>query len=84
MIHKLNYKIKNFLLAITVSIVTFFAFCIYLIFIGIPKTQARNYYNKAIIAIEFGARDEAITYLSTALKYWEENYIKQKLLEITE
>lgn len=50
--------------------------------VGVPKTQARNYYNKGITNLEKGNKKQAIEDFEKALTYWEENYIKRELDEL--
>jgi uncharacterized membrane protein YgaE (UPF0421/DUF939 family) len=50
------------------------AFLIYLIAIGIPKTQARNYYNQALIAQSIDQSDLAQSLLDKAYSAWPEAY----------
>lgn len=56
----------------------------YFFFIGVPKTQARNYYNSALKEIENGNNEKAKEDLRTALTYWDEDYIKVKLESLDE
>lgn len=54
-------------------------FLVYLLFMGIPRTQARNLYNQAIVAADFGSITTAQRHFQEALLYWPEPYIQQKL-----
>jgi hypothetical protein len=79
---KFSINWKEFLLSLLVSIIISLLFLVYLVFVGIPKTQARNYYNKALIELENNNIEKAVNYLQTALNYWDEKYIRRKLYEI--
>ncbi len=51
----------------------------YLEFIGIPRTQARNFYNLGINELDKGNKTKALEYLNDGLKYWNENYIQDAI-----
>lgn len=55
---------------------------LYFYTIGVPKTQARTYYNQAMSALKEGERNHAIEDLQRALTFWHEPYIQEKLNEV--
>jgi hypothetical protein len=65
-----------------VSTLIVLIFGMYLFFIGIPRTQARNLYNEGVLSIQAGEIRPAIQYFRSALSYWPEDYIKTALLEL--
>lgn len=79
---KIKKLLKTSVLVGLVCVITVAAFLLYFYTIGIPKTQARSYYNLAIQALEDGKKEEAIENLKTALSNWNEPYIAAKLQEI--
>lgn len=80
---------KGFVAAIILSTISTLAFLLYMLLIGIPKTQARNYYNLAeeLNATAYPADVETTgrkhaqirSYLERALEFWPEQYIKDRL-----
>lgn len=80
---------KGFVAAIVLSTISVFAFLLYMLLIGIPKTQARNYYNLAeeVAATPYLADTDSTeskhaqirSYLERALEFWPEQYIKDRL-----
>ncbi|MFS8131398.1 MAG: hypothetical protein ACMG57_05490 [Candidatus Dojkabacteria bacterium] len=58
------------------------AYMLYFYTIGVPKTQARTYYNLAIKDLQEGDKEKAKVDLQTALNSWQEPYIQQKLQEL--
>ena len=71
--------LKNILISVLISIFIAILFLVYMKFIGIPKTQARNFYNLAINNLHQGEKEDAIKHLDNALIYWKEDYIIRKL-----
>ncbi len=59
------------------------AFGIYYIYVGVPKTTARNLYNAAHYQIEKNNRGEAIELLEQAYSTWPEEYIYLELEQLT-
>lgn len=70
---------KVSVLVILVSLVSAGLYLLYFYTIGIPKTQARTYYNQAISALKEGKREEAKQDLEKALQNWKEAYIQEEL-----
>ncbi len=62
-----------------ISLAVAAVFGLYLVFIGIPKTQARNYYNKGVLSIQSGQVREGLQDFQTAVSYWPEPYIVAQL-----
>jgi len=62
-----------------VSLVVGILYMSYFYLIGIPKTQARTYYNRATIEMDKGNTDKAKEDLTKALSYWHEDYIAKAL-----
>jgi len=79
---KLKGFFKTSVVVLIVSLLSAGVYMLYFYTIGVPKTQARTYYNKAITDIDAGERNKAIEELQTALTYWHEGYIQDKLNEI--
>jgi len=78
-----NKKILKISAAVTATcLIVIFTFLIYFYTIGIPKTQARNYYNLALEDIQSGNLKKAEEKLKKALSYWEEEYIKIELKSV--
>lgn len=75
---KRNLLIKLFQVTV-VSLVVGLVYFGYIIFIGIPKTQARNYYNLAVKQISENKLDEGKQNLEVALSFSEESYIRNYL-----
>lgn len=70
---------KGFIAAFLLGSISFLLFFLYMVVVGIPKTQARNYFNLAESYIEKGSIDLAKGYLERALEFWPENYIQERL-----
>lgn len=75
---KRNLFIKLFQVTV-VSFVVGLIYFGYIIFIGIPKTQARNYYNLATKQISENKIDEAKQNLEVAISFANEEYIQRSL-----
>jgi hypothetical protein len=54
-------------------------FLAYLMYIGIPKTQARNLYNEGLLQIQQGNISDGLELYRQAYTTWPEEYIKQEL-----
>jgi len=69
---------KTFLkLVLTMAVITSI-YLIYFFSIGIPKTQARTYYNKAMEDISLKHKQDLEKQdLQKALSYWPEQYIQE-------
>ena len=76
---KLKSIFKNTFYVVFASIITAGIFFAYFFTVGVPKTQARTYYNLAISELESGNKEKAKDDLQTALSYWAEPYIQEKL-----
>ena len=76
--------IKNLSKVFLVSIVIAALFLGFMYFIGIPKTQARNYYNLAIQDEAKGDTQKELQDLKTAINFWPEEYILQKLQQVND
>lgn len=79
---KIKGFVKNLALVTVGCLVSAGAYMLYFYTVGIPKTQARNYYNQAIVKLEEGEREEAIKDLEKALTFWKEPYIEEQLKEV--
>ncbi len=78
---------KGVVAAFLLGSISFLTFLVYMLIIGIPKTQARNYYNMAESILEMPnpskeSIQKAKDYLETALVFWSERYIQEKLNEV--
>lgn len=73
---------KQLIQSLLISTLLSLLFLLYMWQIGIPKTQARNYYNKGVVNLEKGNKKQAELDFEKAMIYWEEDYIKRKLEEI--
>lgn len=71
--------IKNLIKLSIVGIIIGGVYMLYFFTVGVPKTQARNYYNKALIEIENGDNEKALEYLNNGQSYWREDYIKEEI-----
>ena len=74
-----HFDFKKILLVLFVCIGVTGLFLTYFFTIGVPKTQARNYYNAALKEEEKGNREKALEYLNTAKGFWRETYIDQEI-----
>lgn len=72
----LNHKFVRFIAAVAVFTTVYLA---YYFFIGIPKTQARNYYNLALEYIAFDDYENYYKNLQAAYNSWPERYIADEL-----
>lgn len=77
MLSWMKQNIFQIFAATVVSLMIAFGFIAYMIAIGVPKTQARNDYNRGILALEAGNEDVAIDYFEYALDHWDEKYIRE-------
>jgi ABC-type dipeptide/oligopeptide/nickel transport system permease component len=83
---------KSFIAAAILATISTLTFFLYMLLVGIPKTQARNYYNLAEEAFSLtvpASTDNyydrfgiAKSYLEQALEFWPEQYIKDRLEEL--
>jgi hypothetical protein len=83
---------KGFLAAAILSTISALTFFLYMLVIGIPKTQSRNYYNLAEEAYSrpmpastdttYDRVGIAKAYLEQAIEFWPEQYIKDRLEEL--
>lgn len=62
-----------------VSVLVAGVFGAYLVFVGIPKTQARNLYNEAQVARSSGDEGAYSELLDKAYAAWPEGYIGDEL-----
>lgn len=76
---QINFFIKEFLKVFIVSFFIIAIFITYLVFIGIPKTQARNTYLQAEFELEKGNTEIGIALLEESLRLFPENYARDKL-----
>lgn len=74
--------LKKISILIIVSTIVSLIFLGYMYFIGIPKTQARNYFNLSVIEKENGNTEKELEYLIIAKEYWAEEYIVQRINEL--
>ncbi len=75
----LSKPIKIALSVLSVSLLTTALYVLYIVLIGMPKTQARNYYNEGVLSIQKGEIRAAIQDFQTAVNYWPESYIVTEL-----
>lgn len=73
---------RDILKMLAFSVLVTVGFFVYYYFIGIPKTQARNYYNLAEKYLGLNDKQIARRYLFQGLQIWPEDYIKQKINEL--
>lgn len=73
---------SKLLLVVIVSCIVGAIYLIYFFLIGVPKTQARNYYNLALIEMEHGDNVKALEYLELAKTYWNEGYINDEISKL--
>jgi uncharacterized membrane protein YukC len=78
----LKVYLKEFGLMLLTVFTVLIIFLLYLYFIGIPKTQARNHFNLAQIAENDGDVSTAKEEYKKALTYWNEGYIKEALEKV--
>lgn len=80
-----RYWLTNRKAIFSALIITFLlavGFLAYLKFVGIPRTQARNWYNHAQLLITEGKTKEAYDVLQDAYSIWPEDYILQSSHEL--
>ncbi len=70
--------LKNLIKPIIVSVVLGFAFIIYMLLIGIPKTRAAGYYKLATDQEGLGAYAKADEYYKKAIESFPEPYIVER------
>lgn len=75
----LKSNTKELLLSLAISLLIALLFGSFMYFVGIPKTKARNEYNKAVIDLQRGNEESAMQHLEEALEYWDEKYIREAL-----
>lgn len=75
MLKKLKKKYKEILAMIVISFLVFWGFLIYLHFVGVPKTSARNYFNLAVLEFDRRNYSKSQDYLNTAKEFWKEAYM---------
>ena len=64
---------------ILASLLTFGIYMAYYVTIGVPKTEARNFYNEGIKAQGLGNTELAKKDFQKALTFWHEQYIQDEL-----
>jgi cell division protein FtsN len=74
--------LKELGLVVLIVFTVLITFILYLYFIGIPKTQARNHFNLGQIAENEGDVSTAKEEYQKALDYWNERYIKEALEKV--
>ena len=88
MLKKLRTYLKNeykeLLIATLVAFLIIGSFLIYLKFLGIPMTRARNFYNKAVIAYENDDIEKSKGFLTESLNYWEDRVARELLNKINQ
>lgn len=70
---------QKILISIVTATMVGAIFLIYMVFIGIPKTTARNLYNEAEISQRQGDTTKAKELLEQAYTIWPEPYIQDKM-----
>lgn len=75
---------KSFTAAVILGTISTLIFFLYMLLVGIPKTQARNYYNLAETILEqrdisVTEKEQAKSYLNRAIEFWPERYIQERL-----
>lgn len=72
------------LLALGSLILICFGFLAYLKYVGIPMTRAHNLYNQAVLALEKGDKEKAISYMQDSLKVWKTEEVETELNTLIE
>ena len=73
---------KNLLKVFAVTVVVATTYLVYFYFIGVPRTQARYYYNQGLIALENHDKTTAKADFEKGLTYWSETYILEDLKKL--
>lgn len=76
---KLRKIVRTTLQVSLASLAVALLFGIYIVLVGIPKTQARNLYNQGVISIQSGNIREGMQYFREATVAWPEPYILDEL-----
>lgn len=66
-------------MSIVISLMIAFTFVSYMVVIGVPKTKARNAYNKGELSLERRNNVNAKKYFEEALDHWNEKYIREEV-----
>lgn len=75
---------REMLLALAALIVICLGFMAYLKYVGIPMTRAHNLYNQAVLALEKGDKEKAISYMQDSLKVWKTEEVETELEKLTQ
>ncbi|HOY46674.1 MAG TPA: hypothetical protein PKU95_03510 [Candidatus Dojkabacteria bacterium] len=75
---------REMLLALGALILICFGFLAYLKYVGIPMTRAHNLYNQAVLALEKGDKEKAISYMQDSLKVWKTEEVETELNTLIE
>jgi|GEM_PF-5546136 len=75
---------REILLALAALIFICLGFMVYLKYVGIPMTRAHNLYNQAVLALEKGDKEKAISYMQDSLKVWKTEEVETELEKLTE
>lgn len=73
---------REMLLALVVLTLICLGFLAYLKYVGIPMTRAHNLYNQAVLALEKGDKEKAITYMQDSIKVWKTEEVETELEKI--
>lgn len=79
--NRFNFRfiLKKSVLVVLISGFVSLIYLGYFFAVGIPKTQARNYFLLALKQEEEDKIDEALRSLTVAKNYWNEDYILEKI-----
>lgn len=70
---------RDFGLSLLATVVVGLLFSVYLLFVGVPRTHARNLYNEAEALFTQGDDNESRQKLEAAYAVWPEQYILDTL-----
>ncbi len=69
---------KVFAVAVVVTVI----YLSYFYLVGVPRTQARYYYNQGLIALENNDKQTAKENFEKGLTFWQEDYIINSLKQL--
>ena len=75
-VNLLKFRVIKFLF---VNALLFLIYCIYIYYVGIPKTLARQYYLQAQQYYRIGQYDRYLELLNQSKSFYEEKYVTEEI-----